>query len=152
MRHPGKILTGAGDRYPLVRLCRSGVRKTYAIHVLVAQAFHGPPPFPGAYVLHRNDNGWDNRAENLYWGSASDNARDAVSNGRHRNAVKTHCPRGHPLEGSNLMISTRGSRRCRSCQLTHLVVSNSRRGGREGITLTPAEFQERADRTFASLP
>ena len=30
-------------------------------------------------------------------------------------ARKTHCPRGHPLEGANLLIVTHGWRRCRIC-------------------------------------
>lgn len=31
------------------------------------------------------------------------------------NAKKTHCKRGHPLSGDNLMIGTGGRRRCRTC-------------------------------------
>lgn len=32
-----------------------------------------------------------------------------------RNAAKTHCKRGHPLSGDNLMVLRSGSRRCRVC-------------------------------------
>lgn len=31
------------------------------------------------------------------------------------NARKTHCPKGHALEGANLLIVTHGWRRCRIC-------------------------------------
>jgi hypothetical protein len=31
------------------------------------------------------------------------------------NARKTHCMRGHPLEGANLYVWTNGSRRCIAC-------------------------------------
>jgi hypothetical protein len=31
------------------------------------------------------------------------------------NVLKTHCPQGHPLSGSNLHIDRRGCRRCREC-------------------------------------
>jgi hypothetical protein len=31
------------------------------------------------------------------------------------NSEKTHCPRGHPYEGSNLRIDERGQRICRAC-------------------------------------
>lgn len=33
------------------------------------------------------------------------------------NAVKTHCPQGHPYEGRNLYIHPSGSRICRKCNL-----------------------------------
>lgn len=32
------------------------------------------------------------------------------------NAKKTHCPKGHPLSGSNLRIGTAGRRHCKTCQ------------------------------------
>lgn len=31
---------------------------------------------------------------------------------------KTHCPSGHPYQGSNLVIDNKGGRRCRSCHNT----------------------------------
>jgi hypothetical protein len=31
-------------------------------------------------------------------------------------ARKTHCKRGHPLSGQNLLVDSRGARQCRSCQ------------------------------------
>ncbi|MCE2925997.1 MAG: HNH endonuclease [Phycisphaeraceae bacterium] len=46
-------------------------------------AFVGPPPSPDKkQACHRNDVPTDDRIENLYWGSASDNVLDAVRNGR----------------------------------------------------------------------
>ena len=32
------------------------------------------------------------------------------------NARKTHCPRGHPLGGTNLAVDPQGHRRCRACK------------------------------------
>lgn len=32
-----------------------------------------------------------------------------------RCAVKTHCPKGHPYEGDNLVLRPNGFRRCRTC-------------------------------------
>lgn len=46
-----------------------------------------------------------------------------------RNAVKTHCKRGHAFEGSNLYISKTGSRQCRACLAMH--ARNSKRRRRE---------------------
>ena len=44
-----------------------------------------------------------------------------VNNGRSGspsalNAVKTHCPAGHPLSGANLYVCPRGTRKCRACR------------------------------------
>ena len=33
------------------------------------------------------------------------------------NAKKTHCPKGHPYSGSNLMLERNGYRNCRACRL-----------------------------------
>ena len=35
------------------------------------------------------------------------------------NAKQTHCVKGHPLSGDNLMLDHRGHRRCRECQRWH---------------------------------
>jgi len=34
----------------------------------------------------------------------------------HWNAVKTHCPQGHAFQGSNLYVTRKGERSCRTCQ------------------------------------
>jgi hypothetical protein len=31
---------------------------------------------------------------------------------------KTHCPAGHPYQGTNVMLTTKGYRRCRKCTYT----------------------------------
>ena len=33
-----------------------------------------------------------------------------------RQRAKTHCPKGHPYSGSNLVVETNGSRGCRTCR------------------------------------
>jgi hypothetical protein len=48
-------------------------RKAYKVHRLVCEAFHGPPPFPGAVVLHVNENSHDNCPGNLKWGTQTEN-------------------------------------------------------------------------------
>ena len=61
-----------------------GERRVHAyVHTLVAEAFIGPRP-DGLLDCHRDDRKRNNRAENLYYGTRSDNARDAIVNGRGR--------------------------------------------------------------------
>lgn len=47
--------------------------KTYKVHRLVCEAFHGPAPFEKAVVMHLNENPDDNRPENLQWGTQREN-------------------------------------------------------------------------------
>jgi hypothetical protein len=48
-------------------------RKTFRIARLVAEAFHGPPPFDNAVVMHLDENATNNRASNLKWGTQKEN-------------------------------------------------------------------------------
>ncbi|MEM6929827.1 MAG: HNH endonuclease signature motif containing protein [Myxococcota bacterium] len=50
------------------------------VHVLVCTAFHGPPPFEDALVLHWDDNPANNGPENLRWGTRAQNEADKVRN------------------------------------------------------------------------
>ncbi len=47
--------------------------KNYNVHRLVCEAFHGPAPFPGAIVMHLDEDGLNNRADNLAWGTQKQN-------------------------------------------------------------------------------
>lgn len=46
---------------------------TYKVHRLIAEAFHGPPPFDGAVAMHVDENAANNRPENLRWGTQKEN-------------------------------------------------------------------------------
>jgi hypothetical protein len=47
--------------------------RTYKVARLVAEAFHGGPPFEGAVVMHLDENAANNRADNLRWGTQREN-------------------------------------------------------------------------------
>lgn len=86
------------------------------VHILVAEAFHGPRPV-GMQARHQDGNQTNNRARNLKWGTASQNNYDRVRHGTHPGARKTHCKNDHPLTGSDVYINpTSGKRQCRTCQ------------------------------------
>ena len=71
------LCLAAGHTYFKVQL---GAGNCRWVHRLVCEAFHGPAPFDKAVVCHKEDHGWDNRAEMLSWGTQADNLRQM----RHR--------------------------------------------------------------------
>lgn len=80
---------------------------------------HGPIP-DGQWVLHHCDNpGCVNASGgHLFLGTNLDNIRDRNAKGRNPNAMKTHCAKGHPYSGENLMHhAVKGARLCRTCHL-----------------------------------
>lgn len=88
------------------------------VHHLVALAFHGEP-LPGQQVRHLNGDPEDNRAENLTWGTGSQNTRDQVAHGTHRSTVRgsaTHCGRGHEYTAENTRRRASGRRECLACK------------------------------------
>lgn len=113
-----RIVRGSVNVYgyrQLAVLSETGSRSITA-HILIAEAFHGPRPEEGWEVRHLNGVKLDLRAENLQWGTRTEQRLDDVRHGRHPNARKTHCKRGHPFDGANTYILPgSGSRACRAC-------------------------------------
>lgn len=104
-RHPGYYMVGLG----------ATIKRT--VHSLVAETFLGPAE--GRHVRHLNGDPTDNRLENLaYDETGTENAQDAVKQGRLWQQRKTHCPREHPLETPNLVPKqlALGWRDCLACK------------------------------------
>jgi NUMOD4 motif/HNH endonuclease len=130
-KFPGKMLTPApagrnSASNVRVRLSRGGAAKDYRVHLLVLEAFVGPRPSPDACGLHADDDIWNNRVENLRWGTRSDNWHDANRNGRavagtatHRDKYgqpQTQCKYGHEFTPKNTYIRPgSGHKMCRIC-------------------------------------
>jgi len=57
-----------------------GSRRTY-VHILVAEAFLGSKPFPGAVVRHLDGIVGNNTAKNLAWGTHLENENDKRNHG-----------------------------------------------------------------------
>jgi hypothetical protein len=87
--------------------------RSVLVHTLVAEAFLGPRP-TGEQVRHLNTDSRDNRAENLAYGSAVDNARDAIEHGKTA-AARTHCKHGHEFTQENTRYRKRGEYTVRDC-------------------------------------
>lgn len=70
-----------GRGYANVCLWRGGKQKSEKVHRLVCAAFHGPAPTGRGHVNHKNGVKTDNRAANLEWVSAAENAIHAHATG-----------------------------------------------------------------------
>ena len=67
----------SGDFGNLKCSSRAKTNKMYSVHVLVAEAFVGPPPHPDMMVDHGDSDKQNNRADNLQWVTPIENARRA---------------------------------------------------------------------------
>lgn len=70
-----------------VCLCKNSKTKKYFIHRLVLEAFVGPCP-EGMECCHNNGDPSDNKLENLRWDSKTENAKDRIKHGTHRQGEK----------------------------------------------------------------
>lgn len=71
------------EGYPVVTISGAGPKD---VHRLVALAFHGQGK-PGEQVRHLNGDRTDPRAENLAWGTQSENERDKYTYAGKRNRL-----------------------------------------------------------------
>ena len=114
----GRILKPGRDKkgYLFVGLCKDGKQVTRRVHTLVLEAFAGTCP-PGQQCRHLDGNPGNNCwPENICWGTASEDRRDQVRIGTHKESRKTRCVNDHLLAGDNLRIDpVTGARECRAC-------------------------------------
>jgi len=73
---------GNAGRYLKVSAYPDGADKAKLLylHELICLAFYGPRP-EGMVVLHKNNDRWDCRADNLMWGTQSDNIKQVYKDG-----------------------------------------------------------------------
>ena len=89
------------------------------VHRLAASLWLGIPLDDPRLICHKCDNPPCWNPEHLFAGTLSDNAKDSVAKGRHRNTRKTECKHGHQFTPENTLITNLGRRRCKACVYAH---------------------------------
>lgn len=115
--HPRVVLHDGGGR---------ATQKTFPVHKLVGEAFL-PPGKPGEEIRHLDGDHTNCRADNLKWGTRSENVLNQVRDGVHNNARKTHCKQGHEFTPDNTISLGAGGRKCRTCMIKWRKESKERR-------------------------
>lgn len=70
---------------------------------------------PDLDICHTCDHPGCARPEHIWADEHQNNLLDASRKKRLQGQWKTHCKRGHPLEGDNLYVCSRGLRHCNEC-------------------------------------
>lgn len=110
-----KVTRVGNTGYVYVSLRRNAERHMKTVHRLVARAFHGEPA-AGLQVRHLDGNKENNRADNLAWGTATENAYDKVAHGAHHYAKRSACKHGHEFTPENTYYPPAGGRYCKTCR------------------------------------
>lgn len=94
----GHILRpGDSNGYLVVNLSRNGDARTHSVHTLICRAFHGRPArYRGKdgvirrmETRHFDGNKSNNRADNLCWGTISQNSSDKLVHGTHSRGMRS---------------------------------------------------------------
>lgn len=155
----GRIMSQRPDSrglYPCVDVIVDGERHTVKVHRLVGPAFFGPLP-DGLQTRHLNGNGFDNRVENLRYGTHAENMQDAIQHGTHPSVAmkaRTHCSKGHPYDERNTGYTPAGVRWCRRCSVATNIACQKRAQARREAAgeVTPHVIREWAAPIFGIDP
>jgi hypothetical protein len=89
--------------------------RTKIIHRQFYKVINGVELTRWQLVMHKCDTPNCINPAHLQIGTPGENVKDAADKGRHHNARKTHCKRGHELAGANLWTDSKGIRHCNVC-------------------------------------
>lgn len=108
----GKIDNRSDQGYGMLGL----LRRKYRTHRVLWEITHGRELRPDEALCHSCDNPPCCNPAHLWVGDVAANNRDMSRKGRNGKTRRTHCPKGHPYDGENLVILPGGWRGCKACR------------------------------------
>ena len=141
----GRVLKPATNKNKRVsvRLSEDGKKWSVQVSHMVAETFIRLRSDRFDVVRHLNDDPSDNRLENLRIGTYSENAHDAVRNGRNVNSGKTHCKRGHPFTAWNTVPNTGvNGRACKACRNAKSFIRYPKNKGLDFQSVSDSYFEK----------
>lgn len=112
----GRVLRPSISRgYKHVQLLKDAKSRTMPIHKAVALAFIGPRP-AGYDICHNDGDRLNNTAENLRYGTRTENVQDMFIHDTNSRINQTHCVNGHEFNEENTIWTKQGTRVCLACK------------------------------------
>lgn len=103
----GRVLASGYRQFKLID--RGGRQRLVRANRLVCEAFHGEAPTDRHHAAHCNGNRLDNRASNLAWKTAKENAADKIKHGTIARGSKTRNQFGRSRLDEQSVIAIRAS-------------------------------------------
>lgn len=126
--------------YGKILIHAAGGPVSVGAHCFSWEIHNGPIP-DELCVLHRCDIRPCVNPSHLFLGTKGDNIRDASAKGRHAMQTRTHCPKGHPLSGDNLVLrNAKGRVPWRDCKTCHRVRELARVHAKPGEMVRKAQM------------
>lgn len=148
--HKGRILKlqVKASGHKCVSLSRDGEVLQHMVHVLINRTFNGDGN--GLITRHVDGDASNNHADNLAWGTYSENNHDKAKHGVHHLASKVTCIRGHLLQEPNLILASakKGHRQCRACARGHAMSRTKKHAGKSLQALSDWQYS----RIMATAP
>jgi hypothetical protein len=108
------LWTAQHDRAGYAQFYLTSLRRSVGAHRFAYELLVGPIP-DGLVIDHLCRNPGCVNPGHLEPVTNAENIRRGLA-GR----LKTHCPKGHPLDGSNVYLRRNGTRYCRRCRLDYM--------------------------------
>jgi len=109
-KNSGKVLCKSVTQrgYHCVTIYKNGwdSRRAYLVHHLVLFAHVGPKPSPTCQCRHLNGIKFDNRLENLRWGTVAENVADKINHGTLPVGEDTHFAKLTEEDVREILLST----------------------------------------------
>lgn len=140
---------GNTTRYSRVVLSKNAVHTQLSVHIMVAKLFI-PNPNNLPIVCHKDDNGFNSRVDNLYWGTQKDNIQECHRKGRAANNLPKLSGTRHPMFGKKVSYSSKKKASDTKKRITDEQIASARKQYESGDSLRESAIANRISVSYLS--